>query len=99
MGQEKKPWTKGGPSPNPGGRSKGQKQLIKLAREHTTEALQAIVRVLLADGTSDRDRLAAARLVLERGWGKPHQSTEITATVTDLREVSTEDLVRIARGE
>lgn len=65
---------KPGQSGNPGGRPKG---IAAKAREHTDAALQVLV-----DGLSDEDtrvQIAAAKELLDRGYGKP---IAMTADVT-----------------
>ncbi len=65
---------KPGQSGNPGGRPKG---IAAKAREHTDSALQVLV-----DGLSDEDprvKIAAAKEILDRGFGKP---VSMTADVT-----------------
>ncbi len=59
-----KPWPKG-ISGNPGGRPKG---IAKLAREHTDRALE-VLREALED-EDKRVAVAAAKEILDRGWGK-----------------------------
>src|SRR2546423_1385338 len=54
---------KPGESGNPGGRPKG---IEEIAREHTPEAIAALVKAL---GSSDR--VPAARVLLAYGWGQP----------------------------
>jgi hypothetical protein len=51
--------------------------LEELAREHTDVALQVLVQVAQAS-ESDAARVSAANAILDRGYGKPKQSTEIT---------------------
>jgi hypothetical protein len=61
---------KPGESGNPGGRPKEVKELKALAREHTPEALQELIR--LATGAKrEETRLGAIRELLDRGYGKP----------------------------
>lgn len=68
-----------GKSGNPGGRPKSDvgAPLKELARSHTAAALDTIVRALKAKG--ERTRVAAAEILLDRGWGKPSQHHEIDA--------------------
>ena len=65
---------KPGQSGNPGGRPKG---IAALARQHTDRALEVLV-----EGMEDDDRkvrIAAAKELLDRGYGKP---LTMTADVT-----------------
>jgi hypothetical protein len=51
-------------------------RLRSLAREQTEQALNVIIGIMNAPTTSDRDKLAAAFGLLDRGWGKPTQMLE-----------------------
>jgi Family of unknown function (DUF5681) len=90
---------KKGTSGNPGGPKKGDLPPIdvkKLARAHTREALAALVEI-----TNDRkqkagDRILAANSLLDRGFGRPHQSIDIEATLNKrLTELSLEEARRL----
>lgn len=69
-----KPFAKG-QSGNPGGRPKG---IAAKAREHADRALDVLVEALADDDT--KTRIAAARELLDRGFGKP---LTMTADVTN----------------
>jgi hypothetical protein len=74
---------KPGQSGNPGGRPKG---IAAKAREHTDRAVEVLV-----EGMEDDDhkvRIAAAREVLDRGWGKP---LAMTADVSKRLDEFTDD--------
>jgi len=74
---------KPGQSGNPGGRPRG---IAALARAHTDRAVEVLV-----EGMEDEDhkvRIAAAREVLDRGWGKP---LAMTADVTKRLDEFTDD--------
>ncbi|MDL2203531.1 DUF5681 domain-containing protein [Brucella intermedia] len=79
-----KPFPKG-VSGNPGGRPKG---IAAKAREHTDRAVEVLVA-----GMSDQDarvRIAAAKEILDRGYGKP---LTMTADVSNkLEEFDDESL-------
>lgn len=69
-----------GKSGNPEGRrirSEDEKKLIAAARQHTDEAVKVIVEVL-RKSRSNRDKLKAAEMLLDRGWGKPRQEVNMT---------------------
>jgi hypothetical protein len=60
---------KPGQSGNPGGVSKVSRHVKELARQHTAEAIEALVAALKCKG----ERVPAAQALLDRGWGKPAQ--------------------------
>jgi hypothetical protein len=59
-----------GKSGNPGGVPKGYNEMRAAAREHTAAALKALVDAL----SDNKLRVAAAKALLDRGWGKPAQA-------------------------
>jgi hypothetical protein len=69
MAPRGRPFPKG-VSPNPGGRPKVLAAVQALARQHTVAAINELVRLMRA-GESDHVKLAAVKLLLERGWGQP----------------------------
>lgn len=71
---------KKGQTGNPGGRPKRTAEeldLIAACKEKTPAALAVIESVML-EGENERNRLAAAQYVIDRGYGKPVQQSEIT---------------------
>lgn len=74
-----------GQTGNAGGRPKLPAEFTELAREHTVTALQTVISVLNDTGAKPSDRLKAAEIVLDRGWGKPLQASqiEVDAAVTN----------------
>lgn len=75
------PW-KPGESGNPGGRPKGYTAFRKLCRSHTTKALDALVDALDTEG----ERVAAAKVLLEFGWGKAEPRSKMSVTTKRLKE-------------
>lgn len=63
-----------GQSGNPAGRRKEDLNLKMLARAHTEDAIKTLAAALTSD--NDRTRVAAAEVLLDRGWGKPAQFVE-----------------------
>jgi hypothetical protein len=96
LGQSGNPATtfKPGQSGNPGGRPAVLKNLQALAREHTEEAIEALVVALKYPAT----RVAAATTLLDRGYGRPVQTLNqrIIRSVADL---SDEELHSILASE
>ena len=74
----------GGPSLNPKGRPRLGHALAELVRAQCDPAELLASLVALAKGPHVRhtDRLAAIRELLDRGWGKAIQQSEIDATVS-----------------
>jgi hypothetical protein len=56
-----------GQSGNPGGRPKAALDIQTLARQHTPDAIAALVAAL----ASPKERVSAAVALLDRGWGRP----------------------------
>lgn len=75
---------KPGQSGNPGGRSprvgSNGETVAQLARAHTAEAVERLVRVMR--GADDELALKAVQAILDRGWGKPKESVDLDANVT-----------------
>ena len=66
-----------GQSGNPGGKRKKDYRITDLAQEYTEEALQTL-RAIMLNSEDDRARVMAADKILDRGYGKPAQSVEVT---------------------
>lgn len=73
-----------GQSGNPGGRPVVLKNLQALAREHTEEAIDALVAALKHPAT----RVQAATALLDRGYGRPIQTSNhrVIRSVADLSD-------------
>ncbi len=75
---------KPGQSGNPGGRPAILKQVKELAREHTEDAVNALIAALLNPG----ERVQAATILLAYGYGRPQQNINVRRinSVDDLDE-------------
>lgn len=62
-----KPFVKG-QTGNPGGKSEGQKECLRLAREASPKAMATLIALM--DSGDDRVSIMAADKVLERAYGK-----------------------------
>jgi hypothetical protein len=72
--------------PKYGGRKKGSKNrapngLQELARVYTAQALDCIFTIM-QHGNNETARVAAAREILDRGYGKPKQTVDLTGDLT-----------------
>jgi hypothetical protein len=65
-----------GQSGNPGGRPKEDAEVKALARSAGPEAIEKLVELMRGDEA--RTALAAAQALLDRGFGKPGQSVELS---------------------
>jgi hypothetical protein len=80
------PWHKGMASPNPRGRPKQPKtaaEVRELAREKTGAMIEFLSRTALSPKAPFNARVQAAIEVLNRGWGRPHQSMDINHGAKD----------------
>src|SRR4051812_20203347 len=71
-----------GQSGNPGGRPKGERSVREIAQQHTAAAMETLVTVMQTGKNSER--VQAATALLDRGWGKPTQSVEMSGDRTTL---------------
>jgi hypothetical protein len=69
-------WLRGSRSPNAGGLSREKRELIDLARERSPAALDKIFAIMNDNAVPPAVQLAAAGMILDRGYGKPGQMTE-----------------------
>src|SRR4051794_39200595 len=74
-----------GQSGNPGGRPKVEGLVRELAQQQTTIALKTLVECL--DDANGRVRVSAAVALLDRGWGRPAQSVEVSSTDEEINVV------------
>jgi hypothetical protein len=66
----------GSKTPNPSGRPKGIGYVREIAQNYTEDAIRELYSIMTTS-EKDRDRLEAAKYLLDRGWGKPSTSVEI----------------------
>jgi hypothetical protein len=83
-----------GQSGNPSGRPrKAIADLSAEARRYGKMALAALVDIL-ANG-EERNRVACAKEILDRGYGRPVQAIDMVLMTKKLREMSTGELVEL----
>jgi hypothetical protein len=84
-------WLKGpdgkGKSGNPNGRPRVVRQVVALAREHTEDAIETLVKIMMDDKAHTSARVRAAEILLDRGYGKAPQRIELNVQQWSDREV------------
>jgi len=84
-----------GQSGNPGGRPrKAIGDLSAEARKYAGLALETIVKIC-AEAKMDRDRLAAARELLDRGFGRSVQAIDLVLMGRKITELSRDELLAL----
>lgn len=73
------PW-KPGESGNPGGRPPGYSAFRRLCRSHSPKAIEALVEALECEG----ERVSAAKVLLEFGFGKAEPRSKMSSTTRKL---------------
>lgn len=85
-----------GKSGNPGGRPKDDPQLRELCRLRARDAVATLVAVMKDDKSPHAARVSAACAILDRGYGKPAQTMEVTGK--DGKDLLPEpDMLEVAR--
>src|SRR5688572_7032368 len=82
-----------GLSGNPGGRPKGIAHVTELARALTPEAIKTLSEIM-REGTPGA-RVSAAVAILDRGWGKPPQETNVNMRKLSAEQLSDDELAAI----
>lgn len=88
-----------GQSGNPGGRPKLIGHVRELARAQTEKSIRKLVQILDDKKAPHAAQVAAARELLDRGWGKPALpigGTDDLPPVRSTRELSEAELMALA---
>ena len=81
-----------GVSGNPGGRPKKNDDLVQAARDKTVAALDTLTSIMSNKRAPAAARVAAAREILDRGWGRPTHDIRVEAELT--ATVNTQAFIR-----
>ena len=73
---------KPGQSGNPGGRPAILKNVQELARQHTPEAVNNLAQIMNDKRQNGTARVAAAKELLDRAWGKAPATLDIQGKLT-----------------
>src|SRR4029453_17593723 len=87
-----------GVSGNPGGRPKVLGDVQELARQKSPEAINTLVGIMNNEKAPPAARVAAAKALLDRGYGKPTQLVAQALAKFDPTTLSDEELAAIAIG-
>jgi Family of unknown function (DUF5681) len=81
---------KPGESGNPSGRPREPAELKARARQHTATALETLVKVMTSEKATTSAKVAAARALLDRGYGRPESSVnaQIQQTTAQFNEAA-----------
>jgi hypothetical protein len=69
-----------------------------LARSHTETALNTLAGIMRETEAPPAARVSAAVALLDRGWGKPQQTVDMTVRRQIAKELSDDELADIATG-
>jgi len=78
---------KPGQSGNPAGRAKQDVHITQLARAHSIDAIKTLAEICNDRAAAPAPRVAAAMALLDRGWGRPMQPTDVTSNGDSVRFV------------
>lgn len=69
-----------------------------LARSHTATAIRVLAGIMGEPKAPASARVTAAQVLLDRGWGKPEQTSNLNVRRLNAREMSDDELAAIAVG-
>lgn len=78
--------------------AKAPTDIRSLARSHTDTALKVLAGIMQELTAPPAARVSAAVALLDRGWGKPHQTSDVTVRQAIARDLSDNELADIALG-
>ena len=86
-----------GESGNPGGRPRALVEFRLAAREHSTQALEVLVRIMNSRKASSAARVAAVRELLDRAFGRAQQELLVEGSMVKVT-VDAKDLTDTKEG-
>jgi hypothetical protein len=78
--------------------AKAPVEIRSLARSHTEKALKTLKEIMESVEVNAAARVSAAVALLDRGWGKPNQTTDITVRRAIAKDLNDDELADIAVG-
>ncbi len=77
--------------------AKSPTDIRSLARSHTDTAIRTLAGIMQQTDAPPAARVSAATALLDRGWGKPQQTMEMTVRRI-ARDLADDELANIALG-
>jgi hypothetical protein len=74
-----------------------RRDLKAVAKQHSPEAFRFLLETMRDTTAGVQHRLNAATQILDRGWGKPTNHTEVSVNVYD--KLSDQELIKFITGE
>jgi hypothetical protein len=78
--------------------AKAPVEIRSLARSHTPKALRVLSEIMDDSTVNAGARVSAAVALLDRGWGKPSQTVDLTARKAIAKDLADDELADIALG-
>jgi hypothetical protein len=75
---------------NPGGRPKIPQEVKDMARAASPQAMQALISILNSDYSRPNDIIRAAEVILNRAYGTPTQSVELSNSANEQLKILVE---------
>lgn len=69
-----------------------------MARAHTDTAINVLAGIMREPSAPHAARVAAATALMDRGWGKPHQTSDVNIRNITAKDLSDNELANIASG-
>jgi hypothetical protein len=73
-------------------------EIRSLARKHTQAAIDTLEEIMKDKQCPPAARAASAVALMDRGWGKPHQTSDVTVRQAVAKDLSDNELADIATG-
>jgi hypothetical protein len=78
--------------------AKALTDIRSLARVHTETCIRVLAGIMQQTDAPPAARVSAATMLLDRGWGKPHQTSEVTVRRAIAKDIADDELANIALG-
>jgi hypothetical protein len=78
--------------------AKAPTDIRSLARSYTATAIKVLAGIMQEKDSPPAARVSAAQALLDRGWGKPAQTMEMTVKRVSAQQLGDDELASIATG-